>query len=442
MISRLVFIVISCFLLSSCNYITPNIENLIEPPKLNKEQARIYKALETGIGNADIKLAYPKNGNYRSSFVFKDIDKDAQEEVLVFYTDTQTPNRFIRIHIVDYIDGEWVSITDVAGGATNIEFIDFAKLNDEDTNIIIGWKNATEQFLSVYKFENNEIEKIYNDYYSNMIVYDFNEDGKSEMVLIYDATGYRTPYAKLIYSENNRLTSSENIPLNTNILEVKNLSVGNLTPNQKAVFIDGTINNALTSPNTGLSRELQMIYTEILVYEDHTLKNLYPNSAIANAREDGMYCTDIDKDGIIEVPFAQLLPGYEQESETRALYETKYQKYKNGLFTQGVNTLVNNRAGYLIKIPKKWVGKITVINYPETNEWRFYEYGQTINDKSKELFRIRVYSNNEYQDKFESQEYFTLEKKGVFEYAGYIPPTTSQLATSKEELMAIFELLV
>lgn len=444
---RLIFMIVSLFLLSSCTYITPNIENLIEPPKLNKEQARIYEALKNGIGNADIKLAYPKNGNYRSSFVFKDIDQDAQEEVLVFYTDTQNPNSFIRIHIVDYIDGQWVSITDVAGGATDIEFIDFAKLSDKDTNIIIGWKNTTEQFLSVYKFENNEIEKIYNDYYSNMVLYDFNEDSISEMVLIYDATRYRSAYAKLIYAKNDNLLSSANIPLNTNILEVKNLTVGNLTPTQKAVFIDGTINNVADYPNLGQTNEirpasLQMIYSEILVYEDNTLKKLYPDTTVGNAREDGMYCTDIDKDGIIEVPFAQLLPGYEQESETRALYATKYQKYKDGIFTQGINTLINSRAGYLVKIPKKWVNKITVINYPETNEWRFYEYGQTINDKSKELLRIRVYSNNEYQDKFESQEYFTLEKKGVFEYAGYIPPITSQLAISKEELVSIFELLV
>ncbi len=70
-------------LLSSCTGINSTVTDLMKPPKLTQKQEEIYSALQTAVGTDKITLKYPKSGNYRSAFVFRDIDQDGEEEALL-----------------------------------------------------------------------------------------------------------------------------------------------------------------------------------------------------------------------------------------------------------------------------------------------------------------------------------------------------------------------
>ena len=71
--TALLFILLS---LGGCSRLQASIEDLMSPPVLTQEQAEIRDALSAVSGENDIKYKYPQNGQYRSSFIFYDIDSD------------------------------------------------------------------------------------------------------------------------------------------------------------------------------------------------------------------------------------------------------------------------------------------------------------------------------------------------------------------------------
>ena len=67
-------------LLSGCNVISTDVDDLLRPPQLTAEQSDIHNALVSAIGSGrTIKLKYPKRGDYLSAFVMYDLDNDGQQ---------------------------------------------------------------------------------------------------------------------------------------------------------------------------------------------------------------------------------------------------------------------------------------------------------------------------------------------------------------------------
>ena len=73
--------IMSALTLSSCSFGT-SIDNLMAPPKLSVEQEQVYNTLRDAAGQ-NIRLKYPKSGNYLSSFIIENIDDDEGNEAIV-----------------------------------------------------------------------------------------------------------------------------------------------------------------------------------------------------------------------------------------------------------------------------------------------------------------------------------------------------------------------
>ena len=114
----------------------------MHPPALTQEQLNISTALERAVGDDDIKYKYPEDGEYRSSFLFYDLDEDGQDEALVFYQ-AQSKGSSTWVNILDRQGEEWVSVYDLSAPnqETEVEFISFQPLLEEENCIVIGWGN-------------------------------------------------------------------------------------------------------------------------------------------------------------------------------------------------------------------------------------------------------------------------------------------------------------
>ncbi|MEG2144151.1 MAG: hypothetical protein RRY40_02360, partial [Oscillospiraceae bacterium] len=81
--------------------------------------------------------------------------------------------------------------------------------------------------------------------------------------------------------------------------------------------------------------------------------------------------------------------------------------------------LVNERDGYVLRLPRSWVGTVTVKEQTDTGEWRFYIYSD--GKAQTELLRIKNVSPSEYQDKLETKDYRLLLEQGTGKLIYYIP---------------------
>lgn len=450
-----------CVLCCSCTGFNPLTENLMRPPKLDAEQKAIEDALMKSVISTNIAFKYPKTGDYRSSFVFHNIDEDEADEVLVFYAAPELSD-YARMTLLDQRDGEWYSIADIAGPAHDIEFVSFADLTDnEASDIVVGWSSPdqNENELSVYSYQNGKLENILQKKgsYESHLIGDFDRDGLQDIVLLTNnsPSTLESAWISLVSFNGFNLSTTSSVPLSENIKSFAGVSSGKLSPSglNVGIFVDELLSGQelVTEVFTVKDGELIPIAAcqradaadalpepIIALYEGTRRINISTGSGETPAP----ICDDINSDGVIEIPGVRLFPGYEEIDEAERLYLTEYRRISGTELIRVTAAAVNRSGGYLVEFPVAWIDKVTVINQIENGEWRFVEYGESLDDVSRELARIRVVSQTAYQDKF-LENYTKFDPpRGVFSYYGYVPKAvSSQLSITIGELERLFRLL-
>lgn len=463
-----------CCMLSACASFGRSAEDLLRPPRLTEEQKEIEDVLLGSTISSDIILKYPKSGEYRSAFIFQDIDADGEEEALVFYA--AASNEYARLSILDKNGNEWEPAYEIGGPQSNVEFIAFEHLTDNKRlDIVVGWSDPSSRKmeLGVYSYIDRKLVKRFSktQLYDTYLIADLDGCGLSEIVLFTRdaATTAQSSWIHLFYYDGSHIRISNEYPLSDSISRYAGVTAGRISPTDSriGIFIDEL-------------RVGRILSTEVYVVENKRLQPIIHASMVtpadlspwdeeeleARAQEDSeeapvdaptLYeltrrsdttalCADVNGDGIIEIPTGELMPAYETQDSSEWLYLTQYNRLQGNALVEVFSAAVNRAAGYQLKFPASWVGKVTISNQPENNEWRFIEYNEELKNPlenlSGELVRIRVVSRKDYQDK-SIEHYTVLGTRGAFTYYGYIPVTgNSPLRITMEQLKSeLFSLL-
>lgn len=456
-----VMLAVLCALCCSCTGFNPLTENLMRPPKLDAEQKAIEDALMKSVISTNIVFKYPQTGGYRSSFVFYNVDEDEEDEVLVFYGAPELSD-YARMALLDQRDGEWYSIADIAGPARDVEFVSFADLTDNSaSDIVIGWRSAdqNESELSVYSCQNNKLETLLQKKgsYEAHLIGDFDRDGLQDIVLLTNnsQSTLESAWISLVTFNGISLSTTSSVPLSENIKSFAGVSSGKISLSglNVGIFVDELLSGQelVTEVFTVKDDEL----TPIAACQRADVADALPEPVIAlyegtrriniatgSGETPAPVCDDINSDGVIEIPGARLFPGYDEMDEAERLYLTEYRRISGTELVRVTAAAVNRSGGYLVEFPTAWIDNVTVINQIENGEWRFVEYGDSLDDVSRELARIRVVSQTAYQDKF-LENYTKFDPpRGVFSYYGYVPKAaSSQLSITIGELERMFRLI-
>lgn len=425
-------------MLTGCDYIQPNAENLIKPPKLNAEQQEVYDALIQQVGK-DIKLVYPDSGTNRGPFVITDIDGDQKDEALVFYTDSKGDN--VRINLMDQQDGKWQVLYDMSGESANIDFVDFANLYSASSKVvIIGFRLVDEmnKILQVYDFTGpNPTEVRYKDHYSEMAIVDFDDDHLSELLLVNQNAAEKTASARLIRLDGSELAEISRVPMDGNITGYSELTIGRMDESTNAVFID-------EKKATGMT-------TEVLIWKDQMLQNLIYNDennlVQTTYRSQAVNSRDIDADGMIEIPSSQPVNKVDPPTnakEDNSVPITTWNKVKNGQLEPVFDQVISLQYGFAFTYPTKWMDKVEAMNRVDTKEVVFYLPAKSPGGDITELLRLRVVTKEDKEKgDFDLAEYSLYELiyvRGQTEYTFYAPVFTEEadMLLKNEEIKSLF----
>lgn len=482
-------LLVLCLLLSSCTGLSPFTDDLLKPPRLTAEQKEIEDALLSSVNTGDLTFKYPKSGEHRSAFIFQDIDGDGLEEALVFYVTPASDSTFLSV--LDRLpDGRWQSPNAIAGAAKNVEFISFAYLTDESRcDILVGWSDplGQQKLLNVYSYLDGRLESRFEDgaqSYETYLAANLDEDPLSELILISrDQTDRVQSHWLYLYSYSDySLQMMHETPLSDYMMDCKGITTGKIsqTDPRAGIFIDeiteegmlvtevfvvgraGTDKAEMPPTNPVSEKRLAGVIWEGMASpadispQASALTQTDPDEAPVDAptlydltrRPDKTdICSDINGDGVIEIPTGRLMPGYENYDLSEQFFLTQYKRLQDNAFVEVYSAAINRDGGYQVKFPSAWVDHVTIVNEMENNEWRFIEYNsQLLNnpleDWSSELMRIRVVSHKDYQDR-SIENYTVLAVRGAFTYYGYIPETaTGTLSITMDQLKTnIFSLI-
>lgn len=435
----------SCILSACSGFIADDFpESLMHPPRLTESQRQITEALINSL-DAEPILKYPKSGDYRSAFVFRDINADGKDEALVFYATESSEHT--RIVVLNNENDKWVALGSQSGEEQDVEFISFANITSSDTeDIVIGWSdpNGGDKSIVVYSFENgmirNKMESITDNRYQEYGINDLDQNGLADIFLF-----SRKSSGSLIKHLSYDGVSIKNISefrLSDSVEGFAGVSMGKISPgsNQLAIFIDEKITpeeDVFLNDVYHVSSGVPLLATEVFILEDGELSGViyqdmdrleddFPSLYEQTLRMDlSTVSEDVNQDGVIEIPSAALLPGYNRDDfeESELIFlSTFYQLSSDHItLTPVLTAAINHSRGYMVHFPQEWIGHVTIVDFPEYNEWRFIKYDPDLglDNLSGEFARIRVTAQSEHQDN-SAQSYTQFATRGTFTYAGYV----------------------
>ncbi len=368
-----------CMLLGGCST-GSSVDGLLRPPMLSDKQEAIYSALESATGR-DISLVYPRNGDYRSAFVFYDLDGDGSEEAAVFYENNRNPEGFVRINILDEQDGRWRSVYDHSGAGTSIDsvfFTDLGGMGQVKMAVGYGYITPTEKTLHIYDFGGGILSTEYSEAYYKTLSLDLDNDGGEDIAVINCNNENHDAYVSLITNTGDGAVCKSTVSLGQNTVDLPSVIGGFIGGQTPALFVDGLLGSGNIS-------------TEIIYCVNGQLRNPAEiegsELSARTLRANGLYCCDIDGDGIIEIPEREAFPGY-RENGSDSQYITKWNVFENYSVVKKYTTLTETARGYCFMLPVRWEGLVTMKSDSVTGERVFYKFNNSLSESRLELMRI------------------------------------------------------
>lgn len=407
---------------SGCSLNFFSVESLITPPAQSGKNGEVQKAFNDLMKDTKFQLKAPVAGEYQTSFVLVDINKDGSEEAFVFYSDSSSVESSVRMAFMECIDDEWKITSDIKGAGNGVYDINFVDLNNDDySEVFVSWSlldSKTTRIISIFEVASDEeniiaLNSLGNEYCDSKTFLDFNNDGADDLVLIYldDTVAVQKSYFRMFsMSENHKLVKYGETVLDSSIASVSAIHSDYVSVNGSAltrVFVDCLKND-------------RMIFTELVYWDAVHLVPVreFTEPSVTNLRNSAVLCRDIDNDGLLEIPSLTQLYGDENTftvKDSADSYTFTLLNWNNAKGDESgdvITTLHNPLDFYLLHFD--WGDRVTVKYDSLRDALVFCSWDESEKKAGAELFSVahRVeLAENEILG-----EYLTETENGVYYY--------------------------
>ena len=342
-----------CMALSLAGCAAPKLtldpEELYALPELPERYTALNQQL-SAIQEGGAEYATPVSGSNIQPVQMMDLDGDGREEALAFFrqSDGEKP---LKIYIFAADGDSYRQVAVIEGSGLAIYSVAYSDMNgDGKMEIIVGWRVSMElQALTVYTLEKDGIRELARSDYVKYAVADLDGDGQRELtVLRADETGAGT--ADCYLWKNGILTLGSSIRVSMTMAELSQqgrITVGVLRSSTPALFV------------TGVADSTRAI-TDVLVLRGGELTNLVLSAMTGVSGESSRFCTlyptDINGDGVTEVPRTVPLSGDEESTASQRIDWISYDA--SGLAAKALSTYHAVEDGWYLRLPEGWAENI------------------------------------------------------------------------------------
>ncbi len=318
------------------------------PMKYTALNQRINEILSGGA-----EYAAPTSGANIQSVQMVDLDGDGREEALAFFR-APGDEKPMKIYIFS-ARGDTYEQTDlIEGSGTAIYSIDYIDLDgDGRKEIAVGWKAATElQVLEVYTLSGGGARMLLRTNYARYTVQDMDRDQRQELVVLRaDEQGGVADYYG--WRDDGGLDVQSSVRLSVTMAELSQqgrVKKGALRSGEPAIFVTGVT-------------ELAGAVTDVLTLRSGELSNAAISSQTGVSELvhpfSGLYPTDINNDGVTEVPVPVLLP-VQSEDDAPSQRIDWYSYDAAGRGEVAVRTFHCVEDGWYLQLPEAWTDGIYI----------------------------------------------------------------------------------
>lgn len=372
----------------------------------------------------------PLTGSNQQSVQLVDLDGDSEDEAVVFLkTSGELP---LKAYIFDREEEQYSNIAVIEGEGSSFDAVEYVQLDGEPGyEILLGRKLSDQilQSLTVYTCKDGRMAELMTCTYSEFKVVDLDLDEHKDIFVLRLEAEERAGVAELYRWQDGHMEREQEASLSVGAKQAKRIISGNLEESVPAVFVASAY-------------EEDTIITDIFAFRNNSLQNITTGGELGvsaqTVRNYNVYATDIDADGIIELPLPLALPSYEVGGETQWIIEW-YSLTAEGRAKIKMTTYHNYAAGWYLTLPERWRDQITVSRTGDTgltvSQWRGY-------DKSPvEILTIYAFTGETRMAQAEADGRFLLAEKGEVVYAASFGTSEWADSLTQEELSTMFHFI-
>ena len=422
-------------MLSSCSPSADGTQKLIAVPKATGDMGEIQRALYAKCGSS-ITLRYPRSGENRSAFLLADLDGDGVQEALAFYSVPSAEGiNAVHINVIARTNGEWRSVGDVTTNGSALDRVDVADISRNKTlSILVGVEmySSSGNQLNIYTFDKGKgLVQHVQENYTEYAVCDLMGEGSDQLALLSLNTSERTSAVSLYSFNGEAMELRGSAVTDGNISGYAQVCFGTLAGGKRALFVDA-------------NKSAVSMVTDVIYCADGQLVNPFFDLTVAETqltqRSITALCTDINGDGVTEIPFSEILPGYADKSETDREYLTVWKSFDGQLFNDVLRADFYSDGGYRLEFPSRWVGNITLVTDKRSRMRSYRVWDPVMQTSTAEVLRIRAYSLTDFE-KVDAEGVIELARNDSTVWVARIVDSSGEYAIDEATLKKLFSLI-
>ena len=336
-------------------------QELYSLPKLPAEYTELDNRINAILAEG-AEYAAPTSGRNIQPVQLEDLNGDDREEAVAFFRNT-SDEKPLKICIFNATEDSYELGTTIESSGAGIYSIAYSDLNnDGTTEMIVGWRVAADQqALVVYTFRGSEAVELMRTNYVRYTLADLDQDRMQEIVVL-RAEGETGGVADYYGWQDGGLVPRVSARISITMAELSQqgrITMGVLQEKIPAVFVTGVEDSAWA-------------VTDILTLRNGELTNIALSDATGVSGEiapfRSLYPSDINSDGVTEVPCPVEMPGWSAE-ENSGYYWTVWRSYdEEGNASTALNTYHDVEDGWYLLLPEAWWNQITVFRNVSADE--------------------------------------------------------------------------
>lgn len=422
-ILSLLLAVVMLVTLGGCSIMEGNISTLLKVPRPNKVQQQLRNAIDAKLGT-NIKYISPATGSHRTSLVQVDLSGSGAQETVIFYLSSADADTAGIAVFTEAADGSWSLTKRIEGLSPAIDYVEFHDLSgDGRLDILVGWlKGDLARELAVYDVFAAGNGQLYTDGYNDSRFFLDSDGNPLIFTLSYDKAAGNGAAKVVTLGKDGILSEQKSCAVDAHFDTVTAISYSRISPTTRAIILDARLGNTAV--------------TQLLFYDGSRLINPYYNDgelAPSFVRETAFSCSDIDKDGIIEIPAATALPPIPTPPAAHAAMGlTAWSTFNSAALsdfslqplTYEFSCVMNAALGYYYIYPAAWTGRVSVYNNAADRTMSFYHVDPNTNDATL-LFSISRLSLTEYNKRANTGSWYELRREDEQVFAIHIADNLS-----------------
>ena len=400
-------------------------------------QSDAYYDLQNAIDEVltpSTSYAGPLTGSNQQSVQLADLDGDGEDEAIVFLKAVgELP---LKAYVFDRSGESYVNLAVIEGEGSGFDSVEYAQIDGEPgLEIILGRRLSDQivQSLAVYACRDGNMVELMTCNYSEFQVADLDSDERRDIFVLRLETQERAGVAELYSWKDDHMERAQEASMSVGAKQIKRVITGSLEGHVPAVFAASTY-------------EEDTIITDIFAFRDAVFCNIATGGELGvsaqTVRNYNVYATDIDSDGVIELPMPMVLPSYETGEETQWAIDW-YSLGTDGSQTMKMTTYHNYPGGWYVELPAQWRDRLSVSRNTDIPGVTAYSVSKWLGyDRSpQEIFTIYAFTGENRLRRAESDGRFLLAEKGETAYAASFGTCDWAQNITQEELNAMFHFI-